>query len=282
MLRFAYNTNGCTHHRLDDALELIAEAGYSGVALTLDVHHFDPFADDYEAQAEALARRLGELDLALVVDTGARYLLDPRERHEPTLLHPSEAGRARRLDFLKRAIRVCRICNGEAVSVLSGRPKRNVSGADAGAWLLDGLVRVADAAAEEGVTVALEPAPGHMIATVDDVKLVREAVKQTTDSPLHLALDVGHCLVTNEREPHHAVKEFAANLGTVTIEDMKRGVADPLPLGRGDLDGPSVLGALEEVDYQGLVAVELPRESHRADEAIPQSFEWLQDKLPSD
>ena len=34
-LRFAYNTNGAANHRLDDALHMIADAGYDGVALTL-------------------------------------------------------------------------------------------------------------------------------------------------------------------------------------------------------------------------------------------------------
>ena len=45
-LRFAYNTNGAANHRLDDALALIADAGYDGVAVTLDIHHLDPFAPD--------------------------------------------------------------------------------------------------------------------------------------------------------------------------------------------------------------------------------------------
>ena len=34
-LRFAYNTNGTANHRLDDALDLIADSGYDGVALRL-------------------------------------------------------------------------------------------------------------------------------------------------------------------------------------------------------------------------------------------------------
>jgi sugar phosphate isomerase/epimerase len=50
-LRYAYNTNGASNHRLADALALIAEAGYDGVALTLDHHHFDPFAPIWPAAA---------------------------------------------------------------------------------------------------------------------------------------------------------------------------------------------------------------------------------------
>lgn len=282
MLRFAYNTNGCAHHRLDDALEIIAEAGYAGVALTLDWQHFDPFAPDYEEAASRLSERLKALDLSLTVETGAPYLLDPRERHEPTLLHPDAQGRARRIEFLQRAVTICNICNGEAVSFFSGRPRRNVSQANAGMWLLDGLAQIAESAASEGVVAALQPAPGHIVATLDDFKLVREALKQASAAPLALALDLGHCLVTGEREPHMAVKEFAPVLGSVAVEDMKRGVHDHLPLGQGDMDVTAVLAALEEVGHEGLVAVELPQFSHHAGELIPSSYDTLQERLPSD
>ena len=33
-LRFAYNTNGLAHHRLPDAIDLLADLGYDGIALT--------------------------------------------------------------------------------------------------------------------------------------------------------------------------------------------------------------------------------------------------------
>ena len=108
-LRFAYNTNGAANHRLDDALSLIADSGYDGVALTLDHHHFDPFEPDLERRAEGLGRRLRRLGLGLVIETGARYLLDPRVKHEPTLLNPTPEGRARRIDFLTRCVRIAAI-----------------------------------------------------------------------------------------------------------------------------------------------------------------------------
>ncbi len=74
-MRFAYNTNGTQNHRLKDAVALIADAGYDGVALTLDIHHLDPFAPGLPARAEALRSRLDALGL------GSR---------DPALLHRVE------------------------------------------------------------------------------------------------------------------------------------------------------------------------------------------------
>ncbi len=269
-LRFAYNTNGAANHRLDDALALIAEAGYDGVALTLDHHHLDPYAPDLTGRAEALARRLVELGLGAVIETGARFLLDPRRKHEPTLLTDSAEGRARRVAFLQRAMDIGAMLGAEAVSFWAVVPRPGLDRDLAAAWLREGVARVLEHAERRGVAAALEPEPGMLIGTLDDwIGLSRDLPTLT------LALDLGHCLVTGEREPPAAVREFAASLGTVAIEDMRRGDHTHLPFGEGDMDIPACLDALEAVGFPGLVCVELSRESHRADTMVPGSLAWL-------
>lgn len=270
MLRFAYNTNGAANHRFDDALALIADAGYDGVALTLDHHHFDPFAPDLARRADELAARLASLRLGLVIETGARFLLDPRRKHEPTLLSPEPEGRKLRIEFLTRAIDIAAACEAEAVSFWAGVPRAEVTREAATEYLRAGLTEVAAYAARKNVTPALEPEPGMLIETVDDYL----AIKQHAPG-LRLALDTGHCLVTNEREPAAAVREFASQIGTVAIEDMRRGVHEHLPFGEGDMDIPGVIAALREIEFPKLVCVELSRESHRAHTMIPESLDLL-------
>jgi D-psicose/D-tagatose/L-ribulose 3-epimerase len=269
-LRLAYNTNGAANHRLDDALALIAEAGYDGVALTLDHHHLDPYARDLTGRAQALAHRLNGLGLGAVIETGARYLLDPRMKHEPTLVSPEPEGRERRLDFLYRCVEVAGTLDAEAVSFWAGVPREGVDRGEARRWLLEGVAKVAERAGDRGVVVALEPEPGMLVETLDDYAAVAKEVPG-----LKLALDTGHCLVTGERDPAEAVREFAGSTGTVSIEDMRRGVHEHLPFGEGEMDVPAVLSALEETGFGGLVCVELSRESSRAHAAIPEAIAYL-------
>lgn len=280
-LRFAYNTNGVAHHRFEDALRLIADSGYDGVALTLDHHHFDPFAPDFEQRAGQLAALLERLGLGLVVETGARFLMDPRRKHEPTLISPEEAGRARRLEFLKRAVDVCATCRGEAVSFWAGVPRPGVTEEAAWPWLVDGVARLSEYAASRGVVLAVEPEPGMLVETVDGWGRLRARVEAAGAPPVRLALDVGHLLVTQERVPAEAVREFAPVLGTVALEDMKRGVHEHLPFGEGDVDVPSVLRELVRAGYDRLVCVELSRDAHRAHELVPGALEWLRARLPT-
>jgi D-psicose/D-tagatose/L-ribulose 3-epimerase len=260
-VRYAYNTNGLQNHRLQDAIDLVADTGYDGLALTLDIHHLDPFAP-------GLARRTAELDLrglGTVIETGARFLLDPRAKHEPTLV--SRAGRERRVEFLSRAVDVAGDLGAEAVSLWSGVVAPDVASEQAWSWFRAGLDEVRAYAARREVVVAVEPEPGMLVATLDDFLML--------DDDVPLALDLGHCLVTGEREPAEAVREFAGRLGTVAIEDMRRGEHVHLPFGEGDLDVGAALAALDEVGFDGLVCVELSRESHRAHELVPASLEVL-------
>jgi sugar phosphate isomerase/epimerase len=273
-MKFAFNTNGAANHRLDDALALIADAGYDGVALTLDIHHLDPFGPDFAAERKRVAARLRQLGLGCVVETGARFLLDPRAKHEPTLVTASAEGRARRVDFLCKALEVAADTGADAMSFWAGVPKPGVDKQDSHDWLRAGAAQVARRAEQLGTVAALEPEPGMLIETADDWAAL-------AIPGLKLALDTGHCLVTGERDPAAAVRQFAPHLGTVSIEDMKRGVHVHLPFGEGDMDIPAILEALDEVGFDKLVCVELSRESHRADTVIPGSLRYLQQTLAS-
>ena len=268
-LRYAYNTNGLAHHRLEEAVELLAGAGYAGIALTLDVQHLDPYHAS-PAEVREVRRLLERRRLACVVETGARFLLDPRRKHWPTLL--SAEGAATRADFLKRSISIAADLGAPVVSLWSGAAEPGSDPAEnlrRLAAALEGLCARAD---EEGVTLGFEPEPGMFVDTLAGWRDLRARVPHRR---LGLTLDVGHVLCEPGGDPAAAIRDHGAEIVNVQIEDMKRGVHEHLPFGEGDLDLPAAVKALVEVGYAGMVGVELSRDSHRAAEAVAASIRAL-------
>ncbi len=160
----AYNTNGLAHHRLDDALRLLADLGYGGVALTPDVAHLDLYTTD-ERDWEKTRGLLEKLKFGCVVETGARYVIDPRRKHWPNLLSRDAAAAERRMDFYRRAFRLARTLGAVGVSLWSGAPEKGDDPDAAFARLLERLPRVLDDA--NGVAVCFEPEPGMLVDSLD-------------------------------------------------------------------------------------------------------------------
>jgi L-ribulose-5-phosphate 3-epimerase len=271
-LRLAYNTNGLADHRLQEALAFLADCGYQGVGLTLDHHHVDPFSPDLYQELNTLRRCLDRLGLAVVVETGARFLLDPRRKHEPSML--SQEGRERRIDFLRRAVDIADVLEAEAVSFWTGTAPPEVRAEVAWGRLVDGCAAVLEKAEEREMVLGLEPEPGHL---VDRLGLYDELVDELGNpGRLGLTLDIGHCLCVGE-DPVASIIESSERLVNVHIEDMRRGVHEHLDFGEGEIDFPPVLDALSRVGYRGLLCAELSRHSHVAHITVPRTIEFLRE-----
>jgi len=270
-LFLGYNTNGFAHHRLADALEIISELGYGGVAITLDVHHLDPFSLDAEEQFGRAEDLCDELELQTVVETGARFLLDARRKHQPTLLDSNDDEREVRSNFLRLAIDMAAIFGSQAVSFWSGASAGEEDGV-----LMNRLVeecqRLADYAGERGVELAFEPEPGMFIDTMPKFAELHSRVKRAN---FGLTLDLGHLVCQGELPIGKHIRQWKDWLWNVHIEDMKAGVHDHLMFGEGELDFTEAFAALKEIDYRGGVFVELSRHSYDAVNAARKSMEFL-------
>ncbi|MFG3541826.1 sugar phosphate isomerase/epimerase family protein [Streptomyces clavifer] len=276
-LRLGYGTNGLTDLRLDDALGLLADLGYDGVGLTLDHMHLDPLAPDLAARTRHVARRLDGLGLGVTVETGARYVLDPRRKHGPSLLDPDPDARAARTALLVRAVGIASELGAHAVHCFSGTTPPGTTTDTAWQRLADALAPVLDAAARAGVPLAIEPEPGHLLATLADFHHLRTLLGDP--EPLGLTLDIGHCQCLEPAPPADCVKDAAPWLRHVQIEDMRRGVHEHLPFGDGEIDFPPVLEALAATGYTGLTVVELPRHSHAGPELARTSIDFLHEAV---
>ncbi|MFJ4822764.1 sugar phosphate isomerase/epimerase family protein [Streptomyces bacillaris] len=276
-LHLGYGTNGLTDLRLDDALGLLADLGYAGVGLTLDHMHLDPLAPDLTERTRRVGHRLASLGLRVTVETGARYVLDPRRKHGPSLLDPDPEARAARTALLVRAVDVAAELGAHAVHCFSGITPPGTAPDTAWKRLTEAITPVLDAADRTGVPLAIEPEPGHLLATLADFHHLRGLLG---DPPsLGLTLDIGHCQCLEEATPAQCVRDSAPWLRHVQIEDMRRGVHEHLPFGDGEIDFPPVLAALAATGYQGLTVVELPRHSHAGPELARTSIDFLRNAM---
>ena len=272
-LRFGYGLNGFTDHRLGDALEVLADLGFDGVALTLDHAHLDPLGPGLAHRVAAAAALLREHDLDVVVETGGRYVLDPRRKHHPTFV--SDEGRQRRIDLVATALRIAPDLGARVVSCWSGTLPSSATAEQGRARVEEAVTRLLPVAQAAGVTLALEPEPGMFLERVGDVVGLIERLGRPES--LGLTIDVGHLTCSEDALPAEVIRSAGDLVVNVQVDDMRRGVHEHLPFGQGEVDLPDVLAALADIDYDGLVHVELPRHSHAAPVLAAHSLRALRD-----
>jgi L-ribulose-5-phosphate 3-epimerase len=271
-MKIGYNTNGFAHHRLEDAIEILAELGYMSVALTLDHHALNPFDLDLPKNLYAVRRLLVDLNLRCVVETGARFLLDRKRKHQPTLLSENHEHQLKRYDFLCRAVDIAQYLKADAVSFWSGSGSDGQDDYGSMDVLSRACRRLCDYAAERDVRLAFEPEPGMFIDTMGRFAELQRRV----DHPnFGLTIDIGHLHCLGELPISDHIRKWSHILWNIHIEDMRRGVHDHLMFGEGEIDFPPILRALEEIGYAGGVHVELSRHSYDAVNAARKSIEFL-------
>ncbi len=268
-MQLGYNTNGFAFHRLEDAIDIIAECGYACVALTLDVHHLDPFRCT-PAEVHTVAAQLGRLGLGCVIETGARYILDPRRKHRPTLIDDDPGPR---VQFLHRAAEIAEDLGAPCLSYWSGARPEGFKGSDDELFsrLARQVEHVEKVCESHGLRAALEPEPGMLIATMTDY----ERLAALCGGRPGLTLDIGHLKCLEAGEPHDYLFQYRDVLYNVQLDDMLQGRHVHLFFGEGAVQFEPVFKTLAEMGYSGPACVELSDAGRNAVETARRAKAFL-------
>jgi sugar phosphate isomerase/epimerase len=189
------------------------------------------------------------------------------------LISPNAEERARRLDFLTRAVDIAQALGADALSFWSGTPFDDVPSAVYLDRLVDGCNRLCDYASRRRVLLAFEPEPGMLIDTMSRF----EELHARVNNPLFgLTIDIGHLHCQWEEPIAEHLRRWQERLWNVHIEDMRRGVHDHLMFGEGEIDFTPVLSALREIGYSRGVHVELSRHSYDAVDTSRRALAFLE------
>ena len=271
-MKLGYNTNGLAHHEPIQALKLLADIGYQSVAITIDHAWLAPTDQHRPEQLKQIQDCLSSYEMDSVIESGARFLLNPNHKHYPTLIDPQEALAKERVDYLKYCIDTAVELGSDSVSIWSGRQPEGMEDQQALDILGENLTTVVQHAEHQGIDIGFEPEPDMFIDTMKSYERLLEWI----DSPrLRLTLDIGHLFCMGELPIVDFIQRWKHRLVNVHIEDMRAGVHEHLMFGEGQIHFPPILQCLMEIGYTGGLHVELSRHSHNAAVIAQQCFDFL-------
>ena len=269
MVKLGYNSNGFRSTRLLEAIPWLADLGYQAVAITPDVGCLDP-ANTESRELERVGALCRSLGLQVVVETGARYVLHPREKHRPNLLEVSEDWK-QRLGFLQQMLQWCAALESQVLSFWSGVLPQGQTHQGAMSRMAQCTEVLSAQAEEHGVALGLEPEPGHWVQSLRDWSMVREKCGES----MKLTLDTGHLHFGAEGPISELVSSYEEHIVNVHIDDMVRGAHHHLAIGEGEINWTPVAAALNGLGSTIPACLELSRDSHRFHELAPKSIHLL-------
>ena len=222
-----YLANGSTEAAIHD----IAAAGFAGVEV------FDGNLRQYEDCPDELRRLLADAGLTLVaVYSGANFVY-------PDVL-ADELWRITKAAELAAAFGATNLVVGGGAKRASGTTDEDY------ARLAEGLDRVVDIAARRGLRASYHP---HLTTIVEGPEQVDRILGM---SRIGFCPDTAH-LAAGGGDPVDLIRRHADRVTHVHLKDFRSEPFAFLPLGRGTIDLPGVLGALRDAGYDGWATVEL-------------------------
>jgi len=232
-----YRTVAFSDRPIEEALAAIAEAGYDAVELCLEHPDLNPLNLSVARVAE-LSQRLGEyhLTLAAVSYHGIQDQLEDRRQR-------TYAAIARLGDL------------GAKVFVVASRredPARLRAQWDEAVSL---YCELADLCAPQGCTLAVEPQPGLVVRSSEDlVKMIRACNHPRVGANI----DIAHASLTSD-DLSWAVFQLGERLVHVHVSDAAGGTHRHLLPGEGEVDFDEAREILDSARYQGPLVVDIPR-----------------------
>lgn len=280
MVDLAFSTNAYTRHDLTDAIERIADHGYSGVEILADEPHAylpELGADKKTALIDVL-ERTGLAVSNVNANTVMGYYDDapPSPFFEPSIVRADETAREWRVDYTRRVIDLAERVDAPAVCVATGRPLAGNPPERAHEYLRESLDSILDHAGPSDVDVGIEFEPELLVEDTDETLALIEDVGQDT---LGVNLDVGHAAVCGE-DVVESIHRCAGHITGVHLEDIAGGRDGKhyhrVP-GEGDLDFRGIFDALDDVGYDGFTTLELYTYPDEPDRVASAAYESLAD-----
>ncbi|MBI2823234.1 MAG: sugar phosphate isomerase/epimerase [Planctomycetia bacterium] len=274
-MRLAFSSNAYTQFSIEEAIERIAAAGYSGMELLADVPHAWPVGllpPRRQAIRDALARH--NLTVSNVNGFMMNAVADPRQPYwHPSWIEPDPHYRAIRREHTKRALALAKEVGAKHVQTEPGGPLApGQSWQQAADIFYEELMPCIEVAEKLEVSLLIEPEPSLMIERFGQFV---EFIERIASPWVGLNFDIGHAFCVGE-DPQDWVARMAPYTRHYHFEDIAdTRVHRHLIPGTGAIDFVATLRAIAATGYDGWITVELYPYIDRPDEAARGAYRYM-------
>lgn len=226
---------------LDKVFELVSSAGYTSVDLTAVVDSCD------WTEAARLAERFSLEISGLTCDSGW-----PAEDHD--LANKNALNREKAVDYFKRQIECVKVVGGDYLIVVpSAVGKFRAMGVDTTEdwkWAVESVCNLTETAANNQVTLVIEPLNRYESCIVNTAEDVSRFVKEVDHPNVRALLDTYHMNI-EESDIEKAFVTVRDSLEVVHFADSNRRA-----LGRGHIDFRPVVSGMKAIGFERTIVLE--------------------------
>ena len=274
-MKLSFSTNAFVRFSVAEAIEIIAKTGYSGVEILADVPHLYPYSttgpdlDEVAASLKKNRIKAANINANTAVGYYGAKFWEPL--FEPSLANPERDARKWRVEFTKKCIDMAAFLSCRNVSVTSGRMVPGVKPETSLALLKQSIFEIVEYAAARNVRVGMEYEPGLLVERADELDgLILEMGAENFGANL----DLGHSYLAGE-VPSLVAGRLASKIFHIHLEDIRNRKHYHLIPGEGDIDFEEIFKALDLIDYDGFVTVELYTCPENPVQAAEKAFDFL-------
>ena len=252
-MKLAYSSNAYRCFGLIEAIEHVAELGYTGIEIMADVPHAWPAATG-SAEIAAIQAALGKHGLA-ISNVNAFMMNAVQDFWHPSWIELDDRIRQKRIDHTAAALHLAAALGAPSITTEPGGPlEEGMERLWAMETFVAGLKKVLPLAEDLGVDLLVEPEPGLLI---ENSHQFAELAAQIDSPAFGLNFDVGHFYCVAEPLPE-TIAKMRAWTRHYHFEDIAGDrVHEHLVPGHGAIDFQAVLNAVAGTGYDGWLTVEL-------------------------
>jgi sugar phosphate isomerase/epimerase len=272
-LKLAFSTNAFRKYSIEQSIEIIAKTGYDAIELMCDAPHaFPPISAE---QLGSIQDSLRENKIG-ISNLNGFMMCKIGDFHHPSWIENDPHKRQQRIDHTINCIDLAKKIHAKTVSTEPGGPLEHTAAEKGFKIFKEGLEQVIPMAEKNQIKLLIEPEPGLLI---ENSSQFLKFISNFNTKYLGLNFDVGHFFCVNE-DPALLIKSLKDYISHVHLEDIASNrIHKHLIPGKGAINFVEIFKALDSINYDGFVTVELYPYENDPEQAARSAIEYLRNVI---